>query len=198
MKKLLAITSAVLLAATMGRAASINWVTAGQQIFGPEGTLAPAGWAVALVYAGVDAIPDALGVADIGGPGVSGNDALAAIKHIGEGISKAALQPGSFQGVAYQYTYGVTQLGGQTVDQGDVFYIRVFNSADIASATMYLDITSPGYVIAATDNTGSDSFYITTPAGPGGWQPIPEPASLALAGLGAMAVALRRRFGRKA
>lgn len=198
MKKLLAITSAVLLAATTGRAASIDWRTTNQLIYGPEGSLAEVGWAVALVYAGADGVPGVLGIADLGGPGVNGNDAIAMTKAIGAGIPKANLQPGNFAGASYAYVYGVTELGGQTLDQGDVFYIRVFNNADIASATMYLDITSPGYVIAATEDGGVDSFLISTPAGPGGWQPIPEPASLALAGLGAMAVALRRRFGRKA
>jgi hypothetical protein len=198
MKKLFAIVSTTLLLAGAAQAASIDWSTNGPQVYGPDGALATPGWAVALIYAGAEGLADPLSAADLGGSGVAGNDAVAHIKYIGDGISKTAQKPGAFAGDPYGYVYGVAVLGGQTVDNGDVFYIRAFNSADIASATMYLDI--PAGAIAATTDVGSDKFIIESPVGVGGdgWQPIPEPASLALAGLGMAAVALRRRFGRKA
>lgn len=184
MKKMMTILAVAIGTAVAAQAASISWSTSAPQIYGPDGvTLAAPGWAVQLLYVGIDGA---------GTPLLPGDDAVAATKSIGEGIAKAINQPGNFAGANFDYTYGVTTVGGQTVDMGDAFIIRVFNNASAAAATEYLDVG--GFTITATDDTGTDTFQISSPVGTTGWTPVPEPTSFALLGLGAAALALRRRL----
>lgn len=71
------------------------------------------------------------------------------------------------------------------------YYMIVFNASQVSSAT--------GYKMVETSNVGpsigGSSWLMTTDPNmiAGDWQAIPEPATLALMGIGAGLVALRRR-----
>ena len=204
MKKALVFATVMVVLATFLKAGSVTWGVSGQQVYQNSTTLASTGWAADLIYVGANG-PDAY--TGVGGTGVAGNDAIAATSSIGAGIGKTSAQPGGFVPPNFNYTYGVTTVGGQTVDNGDHFVLRVFNNASIASATAYLDIylsgTTPYSITAVSDLSPADSFLVwsaigKTNGGPNGWQAVPEPTSMALFGIGAGILALRRRFQKKA
>jgi hypothetical protein len=198
MKKCILAVAAVLLAATLSQAATISWGTGGgtaQYIYYKDSTLATVGWAVELVYIGGDGAQVADNI-----DGVTGNDAVLFTSSIGTGVGKTQQQPGNlWVTTGNSYTYG------SPYKNGDQFIIRVFNNASIGSATWYLDIYKTGttpFSITVTGNTGAETFGITaaigkTSGGQTGWNPVPEPTTMALALVGAGAVALRRRFLKK-
>jgi hypothetical protein len=75
------------------------------------------------------------------------------------------------------------------------FYVIVYNNSDMSKATHYqvlskLNVAGP----AAASSAMAVAFGTLTQAG---WQPIPEPTTMALTLIGAGALALRRRFSKK-
>jgi hypothetical protein len=75
------------------------------------------------------------------------------------------------------------------------FYATVYDSGSVATAQWYVNLAVdhaqfPGGV-------GTYNYSQGSLAGGSDWQPIPEPSTMALAGLGLVVAAVRRRFGRK-
>lgn len=72
------------------------------------------------------------------------------------------------------------------------FYMIVYNNTDMSAATQYQILSKVDVGGPATATTGMTlAFGTVTQAG---WQPIPEPTSLALLAIGAAAIGLRRKF----
>lgn len=186
MKKLVIMALAAVGLTMATQAASVNWQTGGQYIYGSDGALATPGWLVQLVFLGPDAAA--------GTPLQMGDDTVVMTKAIGDGIAKTALRPGNFTGSPFDYVFGVTAVNGHVLTTGDQFLIRVFNAPTEEAATEWLDVGT--ITLSATDNSGADEIIFGTPVGntPGQWQAVPEPTAFALLGLGVAALALRRRM----
>ena len=106
------------------------------------------------------------------------------------------------------YLYAnLSSTGGVTI------FTRVYNSSDFVndsnpgSATEYVNLgfdpwatPSTFYAVPKPDDEPAASWYFNTGASnPDGsdWQPVPEPGTLALVGVGFMAVVMRRRLAKK-
>lgn len=73
------------------------------------------------------------------------------------------------------------------------YYMVVFDSATITVDSTYA--TSKLLNKYSANDTGNLTLAFSTPTGAAStWEPVPEPTSLALVGLGVVALALRRRF----
>jgi hypothetical protein len=84
-------------------------------------------------------------------------------------------------------------IGGSYVSQDVTLYMAIFNTSAIAGSDYYM-VSSP--VTKTFGATGNQTFTYTTLNGklPSEWTAVPEPTSFALVGLGAAALALRRRI----
>lgn len=86
--------------------------------------------------------------------------------------------------------------GNVTLPGSGAYYVVLFNnSGAMAVSKNYLDIASPDGAIGYTPQNPGSGVY--TGGGSQGWTPVPEPGTLALVGLGAAALVIRRRRMRK-
>jgi len=210
MKKfILAACAGALFCATQAQALnSIYWGTGGastdKELVYLDGSLASVGWQVQLIFINNDSVGQPQNA------GSMGDDTVFATATIGTGVGATKNQAGNLYVTATTYTYNSTTAGNpsQTIDNSDQFIIRVFNNANTANATWYLDVyktgTTTAFSLAASKDGQTDSFYTVGSVGgtpqdtlPGAWQPIPEPMTMALALVGVGAIALRRRFMKK-
>lgn len=109
----------------------------------------------------------------------------------------------------YTYTYGgagsVLTAGNSSThtlnaSMAMTGYIVVFDGANLAGSTHYA--VSPALFATTLDEPGelnpTPNFSLNSGGIlQGAWQPIPEPCSMALFGIGAAAIGLRRRFLKK-
>jgi hypothetical protein len=185
MKKLIMMAMVVALAGAT-QAATINWGSAAANIYNAAGTaLIPLnGGVVQLVYVSGTQDPD-------------GNYETEVVVDSGlVGLGASAPAKGKYVD-SYNYSYNSTSVGGQTLTSGDLFIIRVFDAPTVEGAANSWD--SATFKITATDNSGVDNFNLTsTTKVSGDWDPIPEPATAGLLGIGLAAIALRRRLSKKA
>jgi hypothetical protein len=185
MKKIMMITMVVALAGAT-QAATINWGSTAQNIYTADGTaLIPVGGGVVqLVYVSGAQNPD-------------GSYATEVVVDSGlVGAASTAPAKGKYND-SYVYTYNTTTVGGQTLNNGDLFIIRVFDAPTVEGAANSWD--SGTFKVTATTNAGTDNFYLSsTTKVSGDWDPIPEPATAGLLGIGLAAIALRRRLSKKA
>jgi hypothetical protein len=101
-------------------------------------------------------------------------------------------QGGAWADVGY-FSTSFTSAGGVSV------FTRIYNASTIGAATWYVNLDGGVKAINALP-LDTDTFYLD----PGGssangtdWKPIPEPATLALFGLGLVTMAVGKRFRRK-
>jgi len=171
------------------QAAQVFWGTSDPTSFlviGSDGvSAAPVGWATALIYVGSDGV--------VGGV----DDVVAQTGTVGGSKSKIGAVQGAF---TYAFNSPYTT--------GDKFVLAVYDNAVQSSAANVLYVYKSGttpYSIQTTDGLTADYFQFGVNVGgtaidglPGQWVPVPEPTSMALFGLGAGILALRRRFQKKA
>jgi len=88
-------------------------------------------------------------------------------------------------------------LGSFTPPSTDIwFYASVYDASTVVAAQWYVNLA----VAHASFPTGSEPpFNYGAGSNPAGsdWLPVPEPSTMALAGLGLVIAAARRRFGKK-
>jgi len=110
-------------------------------------------------------------------------------------LNGASFGTGNFAGLP-SATYPASVASTVSGASGKMdYYFVVFNNATVANATQY----QMGSVLNVGPTLAGSSWTLTTaPAGLGAVTPIPEPASMALFGLGAVVLGLRRRFQKKA
>jgi opacity protein-like surface antigen len=188
MKKLILAAAAAVLVAGLSQAATIDWGVGTQQIKDWNGTLQN-GTAVQLVFIG--------NVGGTAGEWVY-QERTSTIQTTGAGgrVSIQPISPGINIG---QQVAGSGQ--NLTTDKSQ-FIIRIWNLADTAwigtTAFTFSGKTDTDAVIWAAGSVttaGAVNKNIQTAWGTeGNWTPVPEPTSFALIGLGAAAIALRRRF----
>lgn len=95
----------------------------------------------------------------------------------------------------FSNTFDPTVTGGP-VDGANVYSV-IFNATNIAQATQYAVIDGAVSVVQDSTPPGPPAWnYETGGTVAGDWQPIviPEPASMALVGLGIVAAGLRRKM----
>ena len=186
MKKLILTATALLAFAGLSQAASITWGSTAQNIYKADGSgfIPLGGGVVQLVY--VSGAYDSL-------TGTFATEEVVDFGLVGDGATAPA-KGKYFE--TYSYTYGVTTAGGQTIDSGDTFVIRVYDAATVGAALNVWN--SDAFSITAADDRGGDSFTLSSPTTTSGdWspvEPIPEPATAGLLAMGLAAVALRRKF----
>lgn len=188
MKKLMMMGLALALVCS-AQAATINWSNNGTTTYGIKtavgGTLLPAGSTVWLVYLGSDGVFDPL--VDLGtGPQI---DAVAdgADTFLAATSTFGAPSRGGYDGGGYTFTYGT---GPGQYNDGDVFAVVAFDAVN----SLY-GVSATYTIPTGSDNTLYTEFitssWTTSTPYP---EPIPEPATAGLIGLGLAAIALRRRF----
>jgi len=95
----------------------------------------------------------------------------------------------------------VTKKGGGAIDVGewintsfDVYTILFSTAGAVVAGTTGYSISGPvTLVFGPSGNPEANFEYGTFPAWETNWEPIPEPATMALLGIGIVAVGLRRR-----
>ena len=177
MKKLI-IAVAILCAAAMSQAATVNWSISGVKADG--GTSPTAGWAVMAFYTELGA-----------GSGA-----------IESAIASKTAGSSAFETTTLSVALGSGRVGAHDKDVAGItdtsknydFYFVVFNNADAAAATSYAIVSAPNKEYSGLDGkfTASGVFSAST-----AWQPttspVPEPTSGLLMLLGVAGLALRRR-----
>jgi hypothetical protein len=83
-----------------------------------------------------------------------------------------------------------------TVSTDLYFFATVYDAPSVAAAQWYVDL-GVGHALFPTGSEPPYNYsFGSNPAGTD-WQPIPEPSTMALAGLGLVIAAARKRFGKK-
>ena len=188
MKKVVLI-GALIISTAMVHAASITWVNSGASsgLFALDGV-------TSITSANAGTIGLAIQLIDV----TQGN---AVIQSLSGSSSINNMVSGQLSGAFVSYTYGAP------VTHSDQMYVLVTATFGATSYQMniYNNNTALNYwTVGASDNTGTDTFtwlahnYGGTGSGTGNWVAVPEPCSMALFGLGAAAIGLRRRFQKKA
>lgn len=181
MKKMMMVVAA-LVAAVVTNASAINL-----------------GWGVDMLNAAQDDYVDGLVQLYLGDGTLINSDSAAA------GDARQLTATATF------YQTGPIGSGDYLWNAGQTFYFMVFNATTEGAATMSFQTASfvmPSFP-TANDNGASaqlDANISTALTNGNGyidptdsrWEPIPEPATMALVGIGAAVVALRRRFAKKA
>ena len=187
MKKLMMMGLALALVCS-AQAATITWSNNGTATYGIKtavgGTLLPAGSTVWLVYLGSDGVFDPL--VDLGSGPVVDATADGADTYLASTTTLAAPKRGGYS-AAFSFTYGT---GPGEYNDGDVFAVVAFDAAHSlygVSATYTIPTGSDDTLLASF----TTSTWTTSTDYP---EPIPEPATAGLIGLGLAAIALRRRF----
>jgi len=191
--KRITLTGIVLMFATISQAALINWGNAAaSSIYGLDG-ITP------LTQAAGNTANLTVTLIDV-------TDANTVEQTLGPSGAISSMTAGALLNANLTYTYGT---GGSAIGNGDNFYINLTATFGTQQYEMkvYENNTKDDYfTITATGNTGTDNFNWTAGtyggvgvAGDvGKWVPVPEPTSMALFGLGAAVLGLRRRFKKKA
>lgn len=183
MKKIITLTI-VAMATISANAASITWGNSSStKIVGADGTT---GLAADAFFAQLIFVPAGTSVSSL--PIGSFKDGLT-----GYGVSDlktAGMTAGVFN-VLTNYTY--SEEDGMA--KGATFFIRVWTKDG-----NYLDVMADGvngsdlFTTTAADDGGTDTFtWVAGVYGGNSWQAVPEPATMALLGMGIVAIGLRRR-----
>ncbi|MBS7286898.1 MAG: PEP-CTERM sorting domain-containing protein [Kiritimatiellae bacterium] len=175
MKKLL-MAAAIVCAAVISQAATVNWGISG--VKNSAGTAPTAGWAVMAFYtelgAGSDAIVSAIQSKTAGSLAFD-------TKSLTVSFGKGKYGPAD-----------VAAAGITDTSKSYDFYFVVFNDADATKATEYAMVSAPNKAYSSMDEKFSvaGTFSSTTP-----WAStaVPEPTSGLLMLLGVAGLALRRR-----
>jgi len=172
MKKLIMI-AAVAASALVVNAATVTWSVGGTLTPNPDGTFSAGSLNGGIAYLFV---------------GAQDTTAL-----------KTAIEGKTFTGAGNLWSQATTAGGaifktglGSYVNQDVTLYMVIYDKGTIAGSGFYM--ISSDYTQKFT--TANKTYTFTTALGylPSQWTPVPEPTSFALVGLGAAALALRRRI----
>jgi len=190
MKKLILTVLACSFACAM-QAASMTWSTGALKTAGINGAMTGTALFPGFVYCFLGADNSAAKIAAAGGANTWQNF-VTAQGSAGNELSNYTKATAS-NGIAYQSTAST-----QTFTGGTSFYLVIFDGSSAQSAGNYMVTT---VMIKTLGSGGSQLYAFGTANGgyvPSVWSPIPEPATLALMGIGLAVVGLRRKFRKAA
>jgi len=183
MKKLI-VSLVIASAVWITQAGTVSWNMTGLGTAGAGGSMVGSTASGDLIYAFVGTTTEASAAATAAAGGATTWNAFVA------GYA-ATEKLGSIATVS-----GAAVLGGQGsfVSMPVSVYLVAFDAGSVAAAGYYL-VSSPQ--VQTFGASGNKTYSFGTPGGsyiPSTWSPIPEPTSMALFGLGAVVLGLRRKF----